>query len=98
MAGLWAKSPEVSCLHPGWNLLRGDDVMESWRRILSNPDQLRIVSGGAGVTLLGDAALVLCRELVGGAALIATNLFVREDGDWRLLHHHSGPVSTPDAQ
>ena len=78
MADLWAKSPEVSCLHPGWNLLRGDDVMESWRRILSNPDQLRIVSGGA--------------------ALIATNLFVHEDGDWRLLHHHSGPVSAPDAQ
>ena len=61
-------------------------------------EQQRIVSGGASVTLLGDTALVLCRELVGGAALIATNLFVREDGDWRLLHHHSGPVSMPSPQ
>jgi len=36
---------------------------------------------------------VICRELVGGSPLAATNVFVREDGAWRLLHHQSGPVA-----
>jgi hypothetical protein len=37
--------------------------------------------------------MVVCRELVGGSALVATNLFVLEGGRWRLFHHHSGPVA-----
>jgi hypothetical protein len=44
------------------------------------------------VTFRGDTAIVLCRELVGGSPLIATNIFVREDEGWKLLHHQSGPV------
>ena len=94
MQQIWADSPQVSCLHPGWNLLRGRaDVLDSWRAILGNPTQSRIVVGGASVTLLGEAALVVCRELVGGSPLAASNLFLIEEGAWRLLHHHSGPVS-----
>lgn len=91
---LWARSTDVGCIHPGWNVLQGRQaVMSSWRGILANPDQPRIVSGGATVILLGGVAVVLCRELVAGAPLAATNLFVLEDGVWRIAHHHSGPVS-----
>ncbi len=94
MDAVWARSTEVGCIHPGWNVLRGRDaVMESWAGILSNRAQPRIVSGGAAVILLGDVAVVLCRELVAGSPLAATNLFVQEDGAWKLAHHHSGPVS-----
>jgi hypothetical protein len=83
----------VTCIHPGWGALHGRTaVLESWHAILANPEQPRIVAGGAEVRLLGDLALVLCRELVGGNPLAATNLFVREAGGWKLLHHHSGPV------
>ena len=66
--------------------------MESWRRILSNPDQARVVIGGATVSFLDDVAVVVCRELAGGSPLAATNLFVQEHGSWKLIHHHSGPV------
>ena len=94
MDALWARSVEVGCIHPGWNLLRGrEPVMNSWQGILSNPAQPRIVSGGAEVSLLGDVAIVLCRELVAGTPLAATNVFVREEGKWKIAHHHSGPVS-----
>ena len=71
---------------------------ESWRTILANPNQPRIVGGGASVTVFGDAALVLCREVVSGSALYATNVFVREEGTWRMTHHHSGPVMVPGGQ
>lgn len=90
---LWSRRTAVTCIHPGWNVLSGRDaVIESWDAILSNPEQPRIVAGGAQVALLGDTAIVICRELVSGNPLAATNVFVREDGKWRLAHHHSGPV------
>ena len=95
MEEAWARAHPVTCVHPGWNLLEGrEDVLDSWNSILKNPNQPRIVSGGATVSSFGDLALVLCRELVAGSPLVATNVFVREDGSWRLLHHQSGPVYT----
>src|SRR6185312_7096303 len=37
---LWSHSSEITCIHPGWNLLSGrEDVMESWEAIMSNPAQ-----------------------------------------------------------
>ncbi len=98
MDALWALAPEIWCIHPGWNLLSGRDaVMESWRAILANPEQPRIVAGGASVFTREDVAVVTCRELVAGAGLAATNVFVREDGAWRMMHHHSGPVAQVEA-
>jgi ketosteroid isomerase-like protein len=97
MEAVWAVSSDVVCIHPGWNVLRGRDaVLDSWRNILSNPAQARIVTGGASATVIGTAAIVVCRELVGGSPLAATNVFVLEDGAWKLLHHHSGPVAAID--
>ncbi len=94
MSEVWSQS-DVTCIHPGWNVLQGREaVISSWRDILSNPSQPKIVSGGAAVTMLGDVALVACRELVAGSPLIATNIFRVEGGVWRLIHHHSGPVAT----
>ena len=93
MEAMWAIEHAVSCVHPGWNVIEGrDEVLDSWRSILENPNQPRIVTGGATASLFGEVALVLCRELVAGSPLVATNVFVREKGEWRLMHHHSGPV------
>jgi hypothetical protein len=70
--------------------------MESWRRILR--------SGGPHVTcnspvahLAGEAAWVTCLERLPGATLVATNLFVREDGKFRMVHHHAGPAAPQEA-
>ena len=95
MDAIWASKHAVTCVHPGWNVLTGrEDVLDSWHSILRNPNQPRIVAGGASVAFFDDLALVVCRELVAGSPLVATNVFVREDGGWRLLHHQSGPVYT----
>ncbi|SRR6266545_4762670 len=90
---VWAESEKVTCIHPGWNVLQGREaVLESWRSILSNPEQPRIVTGGATVSFFGDVAVVMSRELVAGSPLVATNLFIRQGEAWRMLHHQSGPV------
>jgi ketosteroid isomerase-like protein len=93
MERVWASGDDVSCIHPGWNVLQGrEPVLDSWRSILSNPEQPRIVTGGASVSLNGDVAVVVCRELVAGSPLAATNVYVRQAESWKLQHHHSGPV------
>jgi ketosteroid isomerase-like protein len=51
----------------------------------------------ARAQLFGELAIVTCYEGNGEhpAHLAATNLFTREDGVWRLVHHHAGPLSAP---
>jgi ketosteroid isomerase-like protein len=94
MEALWARAAPVTCIHPGWDALRGrDEVVDSWRRILGGePPDLRATAASAHVA--GDAAWVLCHERIpGGGALVATNVFVREAGGWRLCHHQAGPLA-----
>ena len=94
MERLWATSPAVACVHPGWNMLVGrKQVLASWGAIFANPDQPAIVSAGAVALVDGRLAVVTCRELVAGEPLTATNLFSLEGEEWRLLHHHSSPVA-----
>jgi ketosteroid isomerase-like protein len=99
MDSLWAQHAPVACVHPGWEALRGrSEVMASFRAILGSPTSPPISSGGATASVLGDTAYVLCTEAIEGDALVATNVFTREDGAWKLVHHHAGPVarrSTP---
>lgn len=94
MAALWAEDVPVACIHPGWAAVRGHaNVLATWEAILANPDQPRIIVGAAEAHVTGDLAWVLCRELVSGSPLAATNLFERREGRWRVVHHHSSPVS-----
>lgn len=101
MSNLWARSVIVSCVHPGWDIVSGyEAVMQSWRMIFEGSGELRVrveepvISGG------GDHAWVVCREVlyttVQGTSvenvLTTTNTFVREDGMWRVAHHHAAPI------
>lgn len=96
MEELWARRAPVACIHPGWDALLGRDlVMRSWRAIMENgAPAVRCVS--PRVLRLGDTALVICEEHVGGGRLIATNAFVLEDGQWRMVHHQAGPLGGAD--
>lgn len=90
---LWAHAHEVAVIHPGWPLVEGRAaVLESWRRILEGPSPPQIRCAEERAFVLGDAAFVICREQLEGGDLIATNVFAREAGSWRLVHHQAGPV------
>jgi len=94
MDRLWAESAEVSCLHPGWGPCHGRDaVMESWAGILGNAESPNIRCLRARATIYGDVAVVVCYEAIEQSYLIATNLFVRQAGAWKLVHHQAGPVA-----
>lgn len=92
MDRVWADHHELSCVHPGWNALRGRDrVMASWRGILRRP--LPVRSRDEVVTMLGEVGVILCVEVLPEGELAATNVFVIEQGRWRLLHHQAGLIA-----
>ena len=96
MGRIWAKGHSVVCIHPGWPALVGRDaVMESWRQILGNPNQLQLDFYDARAVELGDVVAVICYEILPGTVLTAMNLFVAEEGSARMVHHQSGPCGDP---
>ncbi|MFI5300473.1 MAG: nuclear transport factor 2 family protein [Polyangiales bacterium] len=97
MQALWSKSAAVSCVHPGWSALHGrEDVLASWEAILGHPDSPTVECLNENATVMGEAAVVTCEETIGDGALVATNVFVREEGSWKLAHHHSSGVADDD--
>jgi hypothetical protein len=73
--------------------------MASWRAILRSENP-RIVPSDARAFVAGDVAWVVCFEGTEGAppVLCATNVFLREDGAWKLVHHQAGHLAqTPPA-
>jgi hypothetical protein len=109
MDALWARRAPVSCIHPGWAALyERDAIMASWRGILASPGG---VPGGGKrretaaircvrpeAFLLGEAAWVACYETLPNGILVATNIFAREDGAWRMVHHHASPAPAAEIE
>lgn len=96
MDSLWSATTPVSCVHPGWIALVGRAaVMSSWRDVLGMAQGARLSPRNERLSMYGDTAMILCEETLGGAVLVAVNLFVREGDGWRLVHHQASPIAQP---
>lgn len=98
MSELWAQHVPVACFHPTAPALIGREaVLQSFRQILRGAPTFALRCEDAVVTLVNDTAILTCYEGAGDepAHLAATNVFVVEDGNWRMVHHHAGPLSRP---
>ena len=90
---VWAREAPVSCVHPGWTPVTGRNaVLQSWRNILGNPESPHVMCHDDRVFLYGDIATVICEEELNDGHLIATNVFIREGGQWRMVHHQASPI------
>lgn len=99
MEALWARKRKVSVYHPNWpGIADRDAVMESWYRILVSGDPPQIRAHAPTVILTGRTALVICQEDLDSARLIATNVFVLEDGEWRMTNHQASRLPTQSGQ
>lgn len=100
--------PEVSVVHPGWPVLTGrGEVLRSYALIMASTEYIQFFLTDVEISVLGDTALVTCTEnilsggpaeedgsvgpLVGGL-VVATNIFRRTAGGWKLWAHHGSPV------
>ena len=107
MEAVWAHDEAVECVHPGWDLLLGwDEVRERWERIFANTKRVRVALSCEWVRVQEDVGWVACTARVTTAfadgfdeALVqATNVFVRQEGQWLLVVHHASAVPTsPDS-
>jgi len=98
MQDIWSATADITCIHPGWPALNGQlAVLDSWRSILASNTPL-IAVADAEVRIIGDMAYVICNEHLEPGTLIATNIFIIEEGTWKLVHHHAGitPVASPE--
>jgi hypothetical protein len=102
MEAIWWHEDWVRCLHPGWDLLLGwEAVQESWEMIFNSTAKMNVAISRPLVHVLSDAAWVSCVEHVTSAAegdfvtalVEATNIFVRRDVRWRMVHHHTTPLT-----
>jgi ketosteroid isomerase-like protein len=99
MVRLWAERLPVACIHPGWDALSGrDEVLSSWERILGSEGSPEVRCTLAEAHVLGEVALVTCHEVLEGGRLAATNVYAREDGVWRLVHHQASPMAPGQAR
>jgi hypothetical protein len=98
MERLWAVERPVICIHPGWSaLMTRDEIIESWRGILQNTSIGIITPHHARVMDFRDFSAVVCYEKVQGQMLVATNLFVEEAGEIRLIFHQASACADPPA-
>ena len=104
MADVWSHDSSVSTMHPlggrevGWDAVRG-----SWEGAAQAFEGGTQEVSDLEVCVLGDTAYTTGIEhvdaTIGGKSLHfdirATNIFRREDGEWKVVHHHTdadGPL------
>ena len=102
MERVWATDADAYCVHPGGEILRGwPRVRRAWAAVFASTSYIQFIVTNVEASEHGDVGVVSCVENVlagegadhlhGGTA-VATNVFVRRDGRWRMLAHHASPM------
>ena len=96
MEDLWAREAPVVCIHPGWSaILDRGEIIETWQGIFENPEAPEIYCRSPKAIPLGDVTLVVCYEEMKSGLLVAANIYRRESGGLKIVHHQAGPSDTP---
>jgi uncharacterized protein (TIGR02246 family) len=108
MAEVWECSDRATVTHPGWPTRRGwDQVAESWESIFAHTPYIQFFLSDEEVTVVGEVAWVTLVENIlqevgrpgraepalGDARVAAINVFVRREGQWRMVVHHGSPMA-----
>jgi uncharacterized protein (TIGR02246 family) len=108
MAGVWDDGDDTLCIHPGGGLLQGRAaVMQSWMEIFSGarPPTIEVetvttlVSGDIAVHVRAESIRPNGQPAEQASRILATNVFRRRDGSWRLVAHQASlPLRVRSAQ
>lgn len=96
MSKIWGNGEQVQCIHPAAECIAGrEDVMTSWKLILSS-GRMNITLEDVRIYATDTQGYVTLVEVVDAedsqGRIIATNIFERQQGSWKIVHHHGGPV------
>ncbi len=97
MMRVWADDQDIVCIHPGGERLEGvRAVVESWRQIFDADSRLQFELTDARQVQDGRLAVRYVKENIYVDAtlrgvMLATNVYRRSDGEWRMILHHASP-------
>jgi len=101
MKSIWAQYNSVTCIHPGWEVIRGfDGIIESWENIFVGSENLEIKLSDIKVTGAGKMIWVSCQENLFAMSMSgvqvskvhATNLFEKVGDQWKMVLHHASSL------
>lgn len=98
MSDVWEHRDDVSCVHPGWPVLRGwGAVSASWMALFDGGERLQFILTNTSVSVEGTMAWVVVDEnIISGAShstVTAINVFCQREGTWRMVAHHGSGVA-----
>jgi|SRR5690349_12039528 len=101
MRAVWLDDDSIQCVHPASERLVGRErVLGSWAAIFKATDAIHFELEDLSIEIVGDFAWASAIERIrpGTASepvseAVATNLFVRRGGEWKLLLHHASPIA-----
>ena|SRR5689334_15280165 len=105
MADVWSQSADATTMHPiGGRQTGWDQVGDSWRQVAGIASGGKVTLADRLIRVVGDAAYELGTEHADATfagqhvrwAARVTNIYRREGGAWRIVHHHSD--ASPEAQ
>ena len=101
MEAVWATDQTVHCIHPGWEIRSGwPSVRDSWVLIFNNTAKINLTVTDLKIVIHGEIGWVNCTEevkqIIDGEPhvtyVLTTNLFLHQQNDWFMIHHHGSPV------
>lgn len=105
MEAVWASDQTVHCIHPGWEIRSGwPSVRDSWVLIFNNTAKIKLTVTDLKIVIHGEIGWVNCTEevkqMIDGEAqittVLTTNLYLHQQNDWLMIHHHGSPVFSRD--
>src|ERR1700730_10237549 len=98
LGDIWSHSANVTTMHPiGGREVGGDQVRESWEKVAQLTTQGQVRLRDQFIQVAGDAAyelgvehgqFTLAGQPVTGESRV-TNIYRRESGAWKIVHHHT---------
>lgn len=105
MMGVWATTDDVECIHPMGERIAGyEAVRASWELIFANNPHMQFSIQQRRATQSADLAVHVVEEIIVVRSedatlvghMVATNVYVRSAGSWRMVLHHASPVPQPE--
>ena len=98
MAEVWSHRADVTTLHPvGGRQIGWKQVADSWNGVAEISSNGTVTLKDQHIRVIGDVAYELGiehvemtlagKQIQGGGRV--TNIYHREDGTWKIIHHHT---------
>lgn len=98
LSDIWSHSSSVTTQHPiGGRQVGWDEVQQAWQQVagvasdgkVELKNQFINASGDTAYeTGIEDASFKIAGEKVGGQIRV-TNIYRKENGNWKIIHHHT---------